>query len=272
MAQHDYNISNQSFPAVRADINNALVALATKNSGPLPPSETYAFLGWYDTTDNLVKERNSTNTAWIVIGQIDQPAYGLASLASPQLSGTPTAPTAPAGTNTVQLATTAFVAAAIAPAAPVLGTAQNSTSGTAISFTGIPSYAKRVTLLFSGVSTSTDTGILVQLGVGTTPTTAGYANGYTTIATPFDGNSYAATATSGVPVYSQAAFTTTGQITFTNITGNTWLASGAFSVSSGIGGQITSGGSVALSGPLGMIRATVGAGAFDLGLMNIVIE
>jgi microcystin-dependent protein len=82
MAQHDYNISNQSFPAVRADINNALVALATKNSGPLPPSETYAFQGWYDTTDNLVKERNSTNTAWIVIGQIDQPGYGLTSQAA----------------------------------------------------------------------------------------------------------------------------------------------------------------------------------------------
>jgi hypothetical protein len=242
MAQHDYVVSNQSFVALRADLNNALAAAVTNNSGPAAPSTTYPFMLWPDTTEGLLKIRNAANNAWIPVGTLDTLNLGLATAAS------------------------------VAAAAPVLGTAQNSTSGTAISFTGIPSYAKRVTLLFSGVSTSTDTGILVQLGVGTTPTTAGYANGYSTIATTFDGNSYLTTATSGVPVYNQAAFTTTGQITFTNITGSTWLASGAFAVSSGISGQITSGGSVALSGPLGMIRATVDAGAFDLGLMNIVIE
>lgn len=42
-----------------------------------------------------------------------------APLASPALTGTPTAPTAGGGTNTTQLATTAFVAAAIAPLAPL---------------------------------------------------------------------------------------------------------------------------------------------------------
>lgn len=242
MAQHDYIISNQSRAALRADLNNALAAAATNNSGPAAPSTTYPFLLWPDTTEGLLKMRNAADNAWVVVGTLDTANLGLATAAS------------------------------MAAAAPVLGTAQNSTSGTAISFTGIPSHAKKVTLLFNGVSTSTDTSILVQLGVGTTPTTTGYVNGYSTIATPFDGNSYATTSTAGVPVYNQAAFTTTGQIVFTNITGNTWLASGAFTVSSGIGGQITSGGSIALSGALGMVRATVGAGAFDLGSMNIVIE
>lgn len=41
---------------------------------------------------------------------------GLAPLASPDLTGTPTAPTASVGTETTQIATTAFVAAAIAAA------------------------------------------------------------------------------------------------------------------------------------------------------------
>lgn len=44
---------------------------------------------------------------------------GLARLASPAFTGTPTAPTAAPGTNTQQLATSAFVQAEIAPLAPV---------------------------------------------------------------------------------------------------------------------------------------------------------
>ena len=59
----------------------------------------------------------------------------------------------------------------------VQGTAQNSTSGTAIDFTGIPSWAKRVTVVFNGVSTTSTSDILVQLGVGSTPTTSGYVGG-----------------------------------------------------------------------------------------------
>jgi len=43
---------------------------------------------------------------------------GTAPLASPAFTGTPTAPTASAGTNTTQLATTAFVAAALTAFTP----------------------------------------------------------------------------------------------------------------------------------------------------------
>ena len=244
MAQHDYIISNQSNAALRADLNNALAAAATNNSGPAAPSTTYPFLLWPDTTEGLLKIRNAADNAWVVVGMLDTLNLGLATAAS------------------------------VAVAAPVLGTAQNSTSGSAISFTGIPSYAKKVTLLFNGVSSSAEVPILVQIGAGTTPTTTGYANCYSVVSTAFDGNNYSATTANGVPVYNQAVFTTTGQIVFTNITGNTWVASGAFvaGVGSGIGAQIASGGSIALSGSLGMIRATVSTGAFDLGSMNIVIE
>ena len=283
MPQHDYNISNQSFPAFRADINNALVALATQGSGALPPSETYAFQRWFDTTAGLVKERNSTNTAWIVIGQIDQPAYGLASLASPQLSGTPTAPTAAAGTSTVQIANTAFVAGAVAPvaaavalAAPVLGTVQSSTSGTAINFTGIPSYAKRVTLLFNGVSQSSANDILVQLGVGTTPTTSGYAQGQSILVFT-GGGTTVATSAAGIPILNfLPAYIINGRLVIERFdpSGNTWLATGHFTTTAGAIGAITSTGIVSLSGPLGMVRVTTAAGtaAFDLGSTNIVIE
>ena len=49
-------------------------------------------------------------TAWTSLGYSSLPS-GTAPLASPALTGTPTAPTAAVGTNTTQLATTAFVLA-----------------------------------------------------------------------------------------------------------------------------------------------------------------
>lgn len=52
-----------------------------------------------------------------------------ADLASPALTGVPTAPTATAGTNTTQLSTTAFVIAALAAIYPI-GTIYSSTSST----------------------------------------------------------------------------------------------------------------------------------------------
>ena len=50
--QHDYTIANQGFPATRADINNALSAIATNNSGTSAPSTQYAGQFWIDTTSS----------------------------------------------------------------------------------------------------------------------------------------------------------------------------------------------------------------------------
>ena len=52
MSQHDYTIANQGFPATRADINNALSAIATNNSGTSAPSTQYAGQFWIDTTSS----------------------------------------------------------------------------------------------------------------------------------------------------------------------------------------------------------------------------
>ena len=50
MAQHDYTIANQGFPATRSDINNVLSAISTNNSGTSAPSTQYAGQFWIDTT------------------------------------------------------------------------------------------------------------------------------------------------------------------------------------------------------------------------------
>ena len=71
MAQHDYVIANQSGSAFRADLNNALAASVSTNSGSSAPSTTYAYMLWADTTNGILKIRNSANNAWIELLQLD---------------------------------------------------------------------------------------------------------------------------------------------------------------------------------------------------------
>lgn len=72
MSQHDFTIANQTASSARSDINNALKALASNNSGTAAPSTTYANMFWYETDTNLLRMRNEANTGWITIGTIDQ--------------------------------------------------------------------------------------------------------------------------------------------------------------------------------------------------------
>ena len=71
MANHDYVISNQTFPATRTDLNNALSAIVTNNSSSSEPSTTYAYQWWYDTSANTLKFRNADNDAWVSFAIFD---------------------------------------------------------------------------------------------------------------------------------------------------------------------------------------------------------
>jgi hypothetical protein len=72
MAQHDYVIDNQSFPATRSDLNSLFQAIASCNSGATAPSTTYANQLWYDTANNKLYIRNEDNDAWIELFVLDQ--------------------------------------------------------------------------------------------------------------------------------------------------------------------------------------------------------
>jgi hypothetical protein len=50
MSQHDYNIANQGFSSFRSDLNNALSAVQTTNSGTSRPTGAVAGQLWLDTT------------------------------------------------------------------------------------------------------------------------------------------------------------------------------------------------------------------------------
>ena len=65
MATHDYVIDNSTGANVRVDINSVLQAILTNNSNSSAPSTTAAYMLWADTTDNIVKIRNSANNGWI---------------------------------------------------------------------------------------------------------------------------------------------------------------------------------------------------------------
>ena len=65
MSQHDYVIDNSDGLTVRNDINSALGAIQSMNSGTTSPTATIAFQFWADTTSGLLKQRNSADSAWI---------------------------------------------------------------------------------------------------------------------------------------------------------------------------------------------------------------
>ena len=74
MSQHDYIIANQAAPSARADINNALSAIVSQNSGSTAPSTTFANMIWYDSSANILKMRNEADSAWITILTLNQGA------------------------------------------------------------------------------------------------------------------------------------------------------------------------------------------------------
>lgn len=72
MAQHDMDVANAAGATVRADINNALQALVSRNSGSSAPSTTFAYMEWVDTTTGVKKRRNAANSGWLVDSTIDE--------------------------------------------------------------------------------------------------------------------------------------------------------------------------------------------------------
>jgi len=67
VATHDYVINNDTGANVRADLNLALLAIQSQNSKSSAPSTTYAYMFWADTANDLLKQRNAANNAWISI-------------------------------------------------------------------------------------------------------------------------------------------------------------------------------------------------------------
>ena len=265
MAQADQTVQNATFPTVRADINSNLAALFSNNSGNTAPSTTVAFQDWIDTSgaSPLWKKRNAANNAWITIGTLTSSAI--------TFEGTLPSQTGNAGeylTTDGTVASWATVSTLSLGSIITAGTAVATTSGTSVDFTGIPSWVKRITVMFNGVSRNGTSRGIIQIGDSGGIETTGYASGCTTA-------SNSDTETIGFLYDNQgnAANFFSGHAIITNLTGSTWILSSTLSATnSGI--LRVAGGTKALSGTLDRIRITTlnGTDTFDAGSINILYE
>jgi hypothetical protein len=151
------------------------------------------------------------------------------------------------------------------------GTAQASTSGTSIDFTGIPSWVKRISIMLNAVSTSGASNMIVQLGTSGGVTTTGYNGAGSFISTAVGTLN---SSTGFMIQYGTAASNLiNGIVLIANISGNQWVESATLGRSDSAGTH-TSGGVVSLSGALTTVRLTTvnGTDTFDAGSINILYE
>lgn len=153
------------------------------------------------------------------------------------------------------------------------GTAQATTSGTAIDFTGIPNWVKRITVMLNGVSTNGSSPVRLQAGSGTIQTSgyAGYNLQYSNAS--LAGANISSGFDLSVASGEGSTATRVGSVVFSLLTGNTWVATGIIGLQNNIYGSTVSG-SVTLSGTLDRIRLTTvnGTDIFDAGSVNILYE
>ena len=152
----------------------------------------------------------------------------------------------------------------------VSGTAVSSTSGTYIDFTAIPSWVKRVTVMFNGVSTSSTSDVICQIGSGSATTTGYSATGSNLNTSSMSSSAY----TTGFPLMkSEVAASIMGGIAFlTNVTSNVWAMSA--NISRGDGVLSVGAGYISLGGTLDRVRITTinNTDTFDAGSINILYE
>lgn len=154
---------------------------------------------------------------------------------------------------------------------------QATTSGTSIDFTGIPSWATRITVMFDGVSTNGTSPLLLQIG----PVAGVEASGYTSqgfyssanTITNFGGGT---TGFSLVNATASAADTWSGIMTFTlqKSSTNKWMVNATIHSTNVTGETTIFTGIKALAGTFSTIRITSAGGVntFDAGVMSIAYE
>lgn len=151
----------------------------------------------------------------------------------------------------------------------VQGTAQATTSGATIPFTGLPVGIQRITVNLVTVSLTGTDHILVQLGTSSGFETTSYVSGCGVVnAAPG-----IVTSTAGFIIFSgTASRQDSGSLILTRQSGNVWCATGSVYPTDGAGVFVTSG-LKSLAGTLDRIRlAATGSDTFDLGSVNILYE
>jgi hypothetical protein len=149
------------------------------------------------------------------------------------------------------------------------GTSVASTSGTSIDFTSIPSWVKRVTVMFNGVSTNGSSLVIAQLGAGSVIST-GY-NGFYFLNSTNRGSLSSGFVMSGL---SGATAVLYGTAVFTLLGSNAWVGNSVTTEPNVVIGSTQCAGSITLASSLDRLRITTvnGTDTFDAGSINILYE
>ena len=175
------------------------------------------------------------------------------------------------GLNTTFAGTASVATGALYPL--VSGTAVASTSGTSIDFTGIPSTAKRITVMLQGVSTNGTSVLRVQLGTSSGITTSGYLGAATTMVNVVATTNFTAGFDENASGGSTATSIRHAAYSIQTLGSNNWICTALMGFSNDVRSNTISG-SVALAGTLDRIRITTanGTDTFDAGSINILWE
>lgn len=285
MSQHDMVIADQPGASFLADLNSMIAALVTNSSGATEPATTYAYQLWADSTAGLLKQRNAANDGWVTVWNLTTGAPGSGVAAGPITASGLTQATArllgrtTAGTGAIEEisvgAGLSMDSGSIDLARPfTAGTAVATTSGTAIDFTGIPAWVKRITVMFNGVSTNGTSAVRVRIGPVAGVESSGYlgSSGVTLSA-----SAAAINFTAGFDFADSGASTAVRHgsvvLTLLDSTSNTWAISGVMGQSD-VARAASIGGIKPLAGALSVIRLTTvnGTDTFDAGSINILYE
>ena len=154
-----------------------------------------------------------------------------------------------------------------------LATAQASTSGTSIDFTGIPSWAKRITVMFDGVSTNGTSNWLLRLGDAGGFETSGYIGVSGVLVTSGFGSSSSAAGFLLTGTGPEQAAVYSGTSVVNLVGGNSWTHFGCLG-STTADRSFCNSGSKTLSDTLTQVRITTvnGTDTFDAGTVNIAYE
>jgi len=155
------------------------------------------------------------------------------------------------------------------------GTVSGTITVVGVDFLNIPSWVKRITVMFNGVSYNANTNPLLQIGSGSVATT-----GYTSAAGDYVPTANFLSSTSGFVLAGAAGSIGVsgnniyGQIVLTNITGNVWCSSSNLVGYGSTTCTATGSGTVTLSGSIDRVRITsvAGTSTFDAGSVNILYE
>jgi hypothetical protein len=262
-----------------ANITNGTVQMLTASTGTIGTfNSTTGTIGTFNSTTGTIVNLRSTTGTVATLNSTTGTITGLNTTTGTittlnSTTGTITnLSTTLAGDFTISQGTGTIGVAKVTPSQlsqPLtLATAVASTSGTAIDFTGIPSWVKKVAVIFNGVSTNGTSIPIIQLGTGSTSyTTSGYIGSSAT-------NTVVTNTPTGMGLsgFGASAYTRLGIINITNISANTWVGSG---VLGDTGTDLHFMGSrISLGAALTAVRITTvnGTDTFDAGSINIMYE